>query len=159
MENMAELIEYIRNKLVTNNLSLSTAESCTGGYLAHLITMVPYASKIYKGGAVVYSPKAKELLLNIKAQDILTYGEVSGEVAELMAKKIQLQLKSTFALATTGYAGPSGGDIKNPLGTVYIALATTRSVLIEKLFYNNKSRADIIHLSSIESLKLLAKQL
>ncbi|MGE9614853.1 MAG: CinA family protein [Solitalea-like symbiont of Tyrophagus putrescentiae] len=150
-----QLVQDIFNRLLAKNMSLATAESCTGGYLAHILTTLPGSSDIYKGGVVVYTALAKTTLLKINKTIIDSFGEVSKEVAIEMAKNTRLCLNTTFALATTGYAGPSGGSANNPCGTVYMAIATTDDIIVQKQLYNNKTRKEIIEQSSLDILKLL----
>lgn len=159
MENMEhltlQLVKDILNKMSTKNMSLATAESCTGGYLAHILTSIPGASDIYKGGVVVYTGIAKTKLLKIDKTIIDSFGEVSKEVATEMAKNTSLCLNTSFALATTGYAGPTGGDDNNPCGTVYIAVATPNDIIVQNKLYVDKTRKEIIEQSSIDGLTLL----
>lgn len=114
-----EIIELLTKRSET----VATAESCTGGFLAHRLTNISGASVVIKAGWVSYSDDAKVALLGISADLIERYGAVSEEVAVLMAEAAQRIAGTTFGLSTTGIAGPTGGSTKKPLGTIFMALA------------------------------------
>lgn len=105
-------------------LTLSAAESCTGGLLCHRITNVPGSSAYFERGVVVYSNRAKEELLGVPHELLVTHGAVSAPVAEAMARGICQKTGTPLGVAITGVAGPEGGTPAKPVGTVYIALAT-----------------------------------
>lgn len=115
--------EKIIRALCCRRESLSTAESCTGGLLAHRLTNVPGASQVFQQGVVTYSNAAKCALLDVPAALLETHGAVSAEVAVAMAEGIQKKSGATFGLATTGIAGPEGGSVIMPVGTVFLAIA------------------------------------
>lgn len=115
----ATVIRALREK----NATLATAESCTGGYLAHRLTNVPGASAVFVAGFTPYANEAKSALLGVAADLIAAHGAVSEEVARAMALGALEKTGAEFALATTGIAGPSGGTEEKPVGTVFIALA------------------------------------
>lgn len=120
--------------LTEEGRTLATAESCTGGLLGKLLTDVSGASKVYLGGVISYAYEVKQRLLGVDAMLLKEKGAVCAEVAEQMALGVRRELRSDFALATTGNAGPSA-DPNNPnVGEIYIALATEESVLCRKLF-------------------------
>jgi PncC family amidohydrolase len=110
--------------LKKKGLSISIAESCTGGLLGYLITNVPGSSKYFKGGIVAYSDQLKEKFLYIPKESIEKFGSVSPEVAKSMAEEIRKNGEADLGLAITGIAGPGGGSKMKPAGLVYIALAT-----------------------------------
>lgn len=119
-----ESLEEVVVKLLTQRKqTLAVAESCTGGFLAHRITSVPGASAVFVAGYVTYSNTAKERSLRVDPGLILEHGAVSEEVARAMAEAARSQVDATFALATTGIAGPGGGTAEKPVGTVWIAFA------------------------------------
>lgn len=108
-------------------LTISTAESCTGGMIAHLLTSVAGASTYYEGGVVSYSNNVKINVLGVKAEDIEKYGAVSEQVVRQMAEGVRTKLGTDCAVATSGIAGPTGGTSEKPVGFVWIAVATTKS--------------------------------
>lgn len=150
--------EVIVNMLKERNLSLSTAESCTGGSIARMITSVPGCSYIYKGSVIAYDSKVKEELLNVNHDDIEKYNVVSQEVAEQMAIGARNLMNTDFALSTTGIAGPDGGTEKNPVGTVCIALATPNEV-ISKRHNFGKDRLNNIERACITAFEMLRQYL
>lgn len=104
-------------------LMLSTAESCTGGYIAEVITRIPGASQVYLGGIVGYTNGVKERVLHVPHEILETYGAVSEQTASAMAEGAVEATDSDLAVSVTGLAGPDGDDRGNPIGTVFIALA------------------------------------
>ena len=117
------LEEIVVHRLVALKKTLATAESCTGGYLAHKITNVPGASEVFVEGFVTYSNEAKSRALGVPADLIREHGAVSEPVARAMAEGAMSEAGAAFGLATTGIAGPGGGTPEKPVGTVFIALA------------------------------------
>jgi nicotinamide-nucleotide amidase len=146
--------ELLRKKGAT----ICTAESCTGGYIAHIITRVPGSSDYFKGSVVAYSNELKSKILGIDAALIQKHGAVSKEVVSEMAASARLLLGCDYALATSGIAGPSGGSPEKPLGTVWIALAASDGVVAKRfLFGNNRERN--IHISALAGLNMLRMRL
>lgn len=109
-------------------MTLASAESCTGGNIAHLITLIPGSSEVFRGAAVTYATPTKTKVIGVPADLIDRYGVVSREVAESMALGVKQLMESDFGLATTGVAGPTGGTETTPVGTVCMALATPQGV-------------------------------
>ncbi len=131
-----ETLEQVIVKLLRQRTqSLALAESCTGGLLANRITNVSGASEIFFGGNVVYANEAKIDMLNVAAELIDEHGAVSEPVACAMAEGARLRGRSTYALATTGIAGPNGGSAEKPVGTVYIALASPEETIAQKFLF------------------------
>ena len=129
-------LEEILVKLITERqATLATAESCTGGLLANRITNVPGSSKVLLAGYVCYANEAKIDILNVDAKLIEQLGAVSEEVARAMAAAARKRAGSTYALSTTGIAGPDGGSKEKPVGTVYVALADGKETSVRKLFF------------------------
>ena len=120
--------EIIIHQLAERGETLATAESCTGGHLANRLTNVPGSSKVFLEGFVTYSNNSKTALLNVPAQLIEAHGAVSEPVVRAMAEGALQQSGATYALATTGIAGPDGGTAGKPVGTVWIALASAGEV-------------------------------
>ena len=108
--------------------TVGTAESCTGGYIAHLLTIDPGASSNFKGTVVAYDNKVKEDILNVSAQTINSAGAVSEETVKEMLKGALEKLKTDYAVATSGIMGPDGGTEDKPVGTVWIAVGNNRKI-------------------------------
>jgi nicotinamide-nucleotide amidase len=121
------LEEVVVELLTARKQTLAVAESCTGGFLAHRITNVPGASAVFLAGYVTYANAAKEEMLGVDPRLIAADGAVSEGVAKAMAEGARRRANATFALATTGVAGPGGGTEEKPVGTVFVALATANS--------------------------------
>jgi nicotinamide-nucleotide amidase len=117
------LEEVVVILLTERKQTLAMAESCTGGFLAHRITNVPGASTVFLAGYITYANDAKEEMLGVDPRLISAHGAVSENVARAMAEGARQQANATFALATTGIAGPGGGTKEKPVGTVFVALA------------------------------------
>nr|WP_302828644.1 CinA family protein [uncultured Bacteroides sp.] len=124
--------EEIGILLKTKNLSLSTAESCTGGGIAALITSVPGSSEYFNGGIVAYSNEVKMSLLHVSADTLEKHGAVSRETVTEMAKGAMKTLKTDCAVATSGIAGPGGGTPGKPVGTIWIAAAYKSEIVTMK---------------------------
>ena len=116
------LIEDLVRKLIRNNLSVATAESCTGGLIAGSITSVPGSSACFSYGLVTYSNEAKQKLLGVPRQILEQYGAVSSETAFKMAEGLKELTGAGIAVSVTGIAGPDGGSKDKPVGLVYIGL-------------------------------------
>lgn len=147
--------EAIGKKLTSKNLTLSTAESCTGGYISHLITSVPGSSVYYKGAVIAYSNEIKESLINVRSDTLQNYGAVSEETVKEMAVGIKKKFKTDYAIATSGIAGPGGGTADKPVGTVWIAIASPDGKLYTKKLIILKDRLSNIKYSSVTALVLL----
>ncbi|WP_134088749.1 competence/damage-inducible protein A [Olivibacter sp. XZL3] len=148
------LEQQIINRLKECGLSLSTAESCTGGYLSHLITSLPGSSAAFKGGAVSYSNELKEQVLGVQASTLAAYGAVSEQVALEMALGAQRNFRTDYSMAVTGIAGPDGGTVDKPVGTVWIAVAGKQGARA-KLFNFGKLRLPNIERSAANALVML----
>lgn len=138
--------------------TIAVAESCTGGTIAQLISSIPGSSAYFKGGIVAYHNQVKTALLNVDAGHLERHGAVSAIVAEEMAIGVRKQLNSDWAIATTGIAGPDGGSLEKPVGTVWIALASEYGVWSEK-FQMGTIRARNILRSAETALILLLQVL
>lgn len=146
--------EKIAGRLSGTGLTLSAAESCTGGRISHLLTTVSGSSRWYLGSVTSYAASVKEKVLGVPAETISTFGIVSSEVAAAMAEGVRSLTGSTFAVATTGLA--EGGDDRYPEGTVWIGVAGpagTRTLLYQ---YNNGRKANIRRFA-IRALHFLAE--
>jgi nicotinamide-nucleotide amidase len=137
-----------------NKLTLSTAESCSGGLLGSAITDEAGSSDYYLGGVVSYSNSAKETLIGVKKESLIEFGAVSKTVAEEMAEGVKRTLGADLALATTGIAGPGGGSEEKPVGLVYIALASPERTEVKKCTFNG-SRKSIREMTVETALNML----
>lgn len=150
-----EAIEVILgDKLKQQNATLSTAESCTGGYIAHLITGVSGASAYFEGAVISYSNTIKINELKVNAKDIEQYGAVSQQVVEQMATGVRKKMNTTYAIATSGIAGPTGGTPAKPVGTVWIAVASENGVIAKKFVFG-KERDINIERTAVAALGML----
>ncbi|ABB15122.1 CinA family protein [Carboxydothermus hydrogenoformans] len=148
------LAQEVQRLFIAKNLTLATAESCTGGLLGAVITAVPGSSQYYFGGAVVYANEAKEILTDVDKDLLLKKGAVSPEVAQGLALGIKNKLKTTVGVGITGIAGPSGGTPDKPVGLVYIGIANVQDVKAFKYQFNG-DRQEIRTQTVKEALKLL----
>jgi nicotinamide-nucleotide amidase len=154
-----QTIEVMIGKQLTQiNKTLATAESCTGGKIAQVITSVPGASAYFKGSIVSYATATKINVLNISPELIDKYSVVSKEVAIEMALQAQKLMQSDFAIATTGNAGPSIGDANTPLGTVCIAIATPNEVIVEQFDFG-QPREKVIDRTVNKAFEMLQKEI
>lgn len=147
--------QLVSELLANNNKTLSTAESCTGGKIASIITSHPGSSKIFKGSVVAYDNDVKVNVLGVEADLIEKYGAVSSQVVEQMASGVRRLLKTDFALATSGIAGPDGGTPEKPVGTVWVALATPKKVVSRKLLLFKQREFNIIGAANAAILMLV----
>jgi nicotinamide-nucleotide amidase len=136
------LEEIFVKSLLSNNITISTAESCTGGLIGGLLTNVPGASSVYKGGVIVYSNEIKIKFLEISEELLQTKGAVSYEVAQQMAINVSKKFNTNMSIAATGIAGPSGGTREKPVGLVYIGVCLNRDCEVFKHIFSG-SRKDI----------------
>ncbi|MBV6647070.1 MAG: competence/damage-inducible protein A [Cyclobacteriaceae bacterium] len=148
-----ELESVIGQWLKQQNKTLGTAESCTGGHLAGMITSVPGSSAYYKGTIVSYDNEVKESLLDVPAEMIEKHGAVSEEVVKTMAENVRKKLKVDVGLATSGIAGPDGGTVEKPVGTIWIAYADDKKTIAKKLNFT-KDRKLNIQFSALAALNL-----
>jgi nicotinamide-nucleotide amidase len=154
------LEKAILNFMTENELTLSTAESCTGGYIAHLITQHPGSSKVYFGGAVSYSYELKESMLSVKNETLWQYGAVSRETVTEMVEGALLNYKSDYAIAVTGIAGPDGGTPDKPVGTVWVGVASAKKTITKKFLFGNKRQQNIERtaIAALNMLNILLKE-
>ncbi len=123
----------VANLLLDKNITIATAESCTGGLISETLTNIPGISKVYIGGAVTYSNESKAELLGVKEQTLQKYGAVSRETAAEMAQGIRSRLKTDMGVSVTGIAGPDGGTLEKPVGLVYVGLASEKGTITKEL--------------------------
>lgn len=126
------------------NLSLSTAESCTGGLISKMLTDMPGSSQYFKGGLTAYSNEAKKSILGVDDKTLSSFGAVSKECAIEMAERAKKIFKTDFAVSTTGVAGPGGATDKKPVGLVYFALAAPdKTTAYKKVFEGDRKHIRI----------------
>ena len=131
--------KIIIKKLLKRNISISIAESCTGGLLSSKFTSVAGISKIFNMGLITYSNKSKSSLLKISQNDLKKYGAVSHQTAALMVKNLQRLTKSKLCISTTGIAGPSGGTKVKPVGLIYFGIKyRNKTIILEKKFKGSR---------------------
>ena len=131
--------KIIIKKLLKRNISISIAESCTGGLLSSKFTSVAGISKIFNMGLITYSNKSKSSLLKISQNDLKKYGAVSHQTAALMVKNLQQLTKSKLCISTTGIAGPSGGTKAKPVGLIYFGIKyRNKTIILEKKFKGSR---------------------
>ena len=135
LETLPELVAYTMKKA---GKTLATAESCTGGTLAHLLTAMAGASEYFRGGVVAYSNEVKECALGVRHETLVAHGAVSEETVREMAAGARERLSADYAVATTGIAGPGGGTPEKPVGTVWIAVAGPDGVTAKLLKFGDR---------------------
>ena len=145
--------------LAKKKLTVSFAESCTGGLLASTITSISGSSKVFNMGLVTYSNNAKRNLLKVPKKTINRYGAVSHETCLTMVKKLSKISKSNISISITGIAGPNGGTKEKPVGLVYIGLKKGRKIIVKKNLFKNKGRVFIQKASVKKVLKMILNNL
>jgi nicotinamide-nucleotide amidase len=152
------LEEEVCRLLINKGLTLSLAESCTGGNISRMITSIPGSSGWFTGSVIAYSNKIKENVLGVKSSTIADFGAVSVECASEMAEGIRRLTGSSVSVATTGIAGPSGGTAVKPVGTVCIAVSTSSGTISESSVYGTDRLLNIRRFS-LAALNLLRRQI
>ena len=150
-------IKNIIQRLIKNKLSISVAESCTGGMLSSRITSISGASKIFNIGLVTYSNLAKIKHLKVSNSIIKRYGAVSEKCCLKMVEGLSKLSKSKINISITGIAGPKGGSKTKPVGLVYIGIKKGKKIIIKKYIFKNKNRENIRKNSVKEALRLIEK--
>jgi nicotinamide-nucleotide amidase len=139
-------------------VSIATAESCTAGLLASKITSISGASTFLKGGIIAYQNDAKINILGVSKSLIQDKSEVSLEVVEQMAESVRNKFSSDFSIATSGYAGPTGGSEANPLGTVFFAISSKEKTISKRLVFTG-DRESIVMQAVIKGVEFLMEEL
>jgi len=152
-EPMAKVLGKI---LIDKNKTIATAESCTGGYIAHLITSIPGSSTFYKGSIVSYDNEVKEHLLNVSPSTLSTFGAVSEETAKEMLAGVLSKINVDYAIAVSGIMGPDGGTKEKPVGTVWIAVGNKENIVTQKINFRF-DRVRNIELTALNALNMLRK--
>ena len=152
---MSNLSLKIVKLLTSKRLTVSFAESCTGGLLSSSITSISGSSKVFNMGLVTYSNNSKAKLLKVPKKTINKYGAVSYETCLSMVKNLSKISKSNISISITGVAGPNGGTKEKPIGLVYIGLKKGRKIIIKKNLFNSKKRILIQKATVNQALKLI----
>jgi nicotinamide-nucleotide amidase len=150
------LPEAIGRMLRQRGKTLGTAESCTGGYIAHLITAIPGSSHYFNGSVVSYANEVKEKVLQVSPDTIDRVGAVSEETVRQMAKGALAVLNTDYVVATSGIMGPDGGSTDKPVGTVWVAVGNHQNILTQKFFFRFDRQRNI-ELTATNALNLLRK--
>lgn len=150
------LAEVTGRLLREKGKTLAVAESCTGGYISHLITLVPGSSDYFLGSVTAYSNEVKEKILGVERKILEQFGAVSEQVAKQMALGVKQALGADYAVATTGIAGPAGGSEEKPVGTVWIAVTGENKTLAFKSVFGDNRERNIIR-SSQTALQILRR--
>jgi nicotinamide-nucleotide amidase len=152
-----DAMHIVISKLLKNkNKTLSTAESCTGGYIAHLLTSEPGASQFFRGSVVSYSNSIKQEVLAVSQQTLETVGAVSEETVQQMVKGAVALLRTDYAIAVSGIMGPEGGNIEKPVGMVWVAVGDHEKIVTQKFNFRFDRRRNI-ELTANNALNLLRK--
>ena len=150
------IAEAVLERLKAAGMTLASAESCTGGTIAKMITAIPGSSEVFKGTVVSYATEVKEEVLGVNHEDVERYTVVSQQVAEQMAVGVKALLKTDYAVATTGLAGPGGATEENPVGTVWIAVAGPKGVVSKRYNFGN-DRGNNIERAAITALEMVRR--
>ncbi|NPD48198.1 MULTISPECIES: competence/damage-inducible protein A [unclassified Lentimicrobium] len=140
--------------LLQQNKTISTAESCTGGHIAHMLTSLAGSSQYFHGSVVSYSNEAKHKVLGVKAEDIEQFGAVSETVVRQMAEGARRQLNTDYSMAISGIAGPDGGSVEKPVGYTWIAVSGPKGT-ISKVYQFGEHRGRNIMRASLAALNML----
>lgn len=157
-DNEITLLQQTGKKLTDNELTVGTAESCTGGRIASMLASDPESSECFIGGIVSYSEDIKKKVLEVSADDLEEYGVVSQPVAEQMARGACRVLECSCAVATTGFAGPDGGEDGTPVGTVWIAVVAGGKIC-SRCFVFDGDRQEIVRQASRQAIHMLLEML
>ena len=152
------LLNNLQQLCIEKGVSIAVAESCTAGLIASKLTSLPGSSSFFKGGVVAYQNEIKTKILGVRQSIIDEKTEVSVEVVNQMAKSVLEKFDANFAIATTGYAGPAGGTNKNPIGTVFIAIASVVGVVVSRFVFLG-DRQSVVNQASESALSLLYNEI
>ena len=152
------LLNNLKQLCIEKEVSIAVAESCTAGLIASKLTTLPGSSSYFNGGVVAYKNEIKTKILGVSQSIIDEKTEVSVEVVNQMAKSVLEKFDANFAIATTGYAGPAGGTNKNPIGTVFIAIASVVGVVVNRFVFLG-NRQSVVNQASESALSLLYNEI
>ena len=156
---MNKKVKQIINILKAKKLTISFAESCTGGLLSSAITSINGSSKVFTMGLITYSNKSKVTILKVSKKIIKNYGAVSMECCLSMVNNLSRISKSNICVAVTGIAGPNGGSRKKPVGLVFIGIKKNGKIKINKFIFKNKGRSYVQKSALNKSLNLILNSL
>ena len=151
-------IQFLHKKLIKKKLTISVAESCTGGLLAHNFTKLANSSKYFQMGLTTYSNQAKIKILKVNKNLIRKYGSVSKECCEAMVKNLSKISRSKINVSITGIAGPGGGTKEKPVGLVYIGVKKDKNIIIKKKFFKSKKR-NLIQKNTVKEVLEIVRNL
>ena len=152
------LFQKLHDLCIEKGFSIATAESCTSGLIASKITTISGSSTYFKGGVIAYQNEIKINVLDVPAFLIDKKTEVCADVTEQMATNVLMKFRSDFSVATSGYAGPSGGTEINPVGTVFIAVASNQNVISRKFVFDG-DRESIVNQATASGLRFLVSEI
>ena len=147
------------NTMKEKNVTVATAESCTGGLISKCITDISGSSAVFAGGMVTYTNRIKTDVLGVDASIIEEHTEVSHACAKAMAERAREVFGTDYALSATGYAGPGGGTEKDPTGTVYIGIATPSGARTERICVENATRTQVRNTVAHYALQMLMNEI
>ena len=150
-------IKKLHKKLIDKKLTISVAESCTGGLLANNLTKLANSSKYFQMGLITYSNEAKIKILKVNRNIIKKYGAVSQECCSAMVKNLSIISKANINISITGIAGPSGGTKQKPVGLVFIGVKKGKKIQINKCIFKSKNRSSIQKATVRKALNLVLR--
>ncbi len=153
------LEKVVLESLIEKGKTISFAESCTGGYLSHLITSIGGSSESFMGSVIAYDNRIKEDILGVSVESLIKYGAVSEQVAKEMALGIKSVLKTDYAVSVSGIAGPGGGTDEKPVGLTWIAVATPENKVVVKKYLFGEHRGRNIRKATVTALNMLRKEI
>ena len=151
-------IQLLHKKLIKKKLTISVAESCTGGLLAYNLTKLPNSSKYFQMGLTTYSNQAKINILKVNKKIIKKYGAVSHECCKAMVQNLSKISRSKINISITGIAGPGGGTKEKPVGLVYIGVKKDKNIIIKKKFFKSKKR-NLIQKNTVKEVLEIVRNL
>ncbi len=146
--------QLISQRLTATEQTLSTAESCTGGLIAHTLTNIPGSSAWFKAGVIAYAYEAKTNLLGVPQSVLQKHGAVSAPVVKAMVQGIRKRFKTDFGISSTGIAGPTGGTKTKPVGLVFLAVASDQKTIVKHFIFKG-TRLQIKKQATETALKML----
>ncbi|HHB94030.1 MAG TPA: CinA family protein [Campylobacterales bacterium] len=153
-QNAIDIIETLKEK----KQSITFAESCTGGRIASAFTAISGASSVLNGSAVTYSNKIKSQWLGVREETLINYGAVSSQCVSEMLEGICKMANANYAIAVSGIAGPTGGSVEKPVGTVYIGIKTPKDIIVNQYLFKG-DREEVQNQATSKSIEILKKNI